>query len=193
MAVDFESFINASRHERTYRRRGYRNGYRFRSLLTTVGDLNIRVPRDREGQYRPDLFDRYKRVDRSLEETVRAMFLQGVSTRKVGDVLEVLCGERLSASKVSTVVKELDQAVWDFANSPIDDDFLFLFLDALSVSIRFGLKAKKVPPEADWWPMGSRRTANGNCSAFSAPGRSRMPAGRRLWITCMCAGSKGKV
>ena len=144
LAVDFDSFINAGRNERTSRRHGYRNGYRSRSLLTSVGVLDLKVPRDRAGQYRPDLFARYKRVDSSLEETIRAMFLQGVSTRKVGDILDVLCGERLSASKVSTVVKELDGAVGDYANRPLDDDLVLLFLDALSVKIRFELKAKKV-------------------------------------------------
>jgi len=144
LAVDFDSFINAGRYQRSRKRQGQRNGYRSRSLLTSVGQLNLNVPRDRAGEYQPDLFGRYRRVDYSLEEVIRAMFLQGVSTRKVGDILDVLCGERLSASKVSTVVKELDQAVEDFANSPLEDDFLFLFLDALSVSIRFGLKARKV-------------------------------------------------
>lgn len=144
LAVDFDGFIGAGRHERTCRRRGHRNGYRRRSLITSVGVLDVAVPRDRKGNYQPSLFGRYQRVDRSLEETVRAMFLQGVSTRKVGDVLEVLCGERLSASKVSTVVKELDGAVRDFANRPIEDDFVFLFLDALSVKVKFGLAAKKV-------------------------------------------------
>ena len=49
LAVDFDSFLNASRHERTSRRRGYRNGHRSRNLLTTVGAVDIRVPRDREG------------------------------------------------------------------------------------------------------------------------------------------------
>jgi len=72
------------------------------------------------------------------------MFLRGVSTRKVREILDVLCGERLSASKVSTVTKELDQAVIDFANSPIEDDFLFLFADALTVKIRFEIKARPV-------------------------------------------------
>jgi transposase-like protein len=52
-----------------------------------------------------------------------------------------LCGERLSASKVLTVVKELDQAISEYANRPLEDDFVFLFLDALSVKIRFELKA----------------------------------------------------
>jgi len=144
LAVDFDSFINAGHHQRTNRRRGYRNGYRSRGLLTSVGQLELRIPRDRAGQYQPDLIEPYRRVDSSLEETIRAMFLQGVSTRKVGDILDVLCGERLSASKVSTVVKELDQAVSDYANRPLEDDFVFLFLDALSVKIRFELKAKKV-------------------------------------------------
>ena len=144
LAVDFDSFINAGRHQRTGQRKGYRNGYRSRSLLTSVGQLDLTVPRDRQSQYQPELFERYRRVDGSLEETIRAMFLQGVSTRKVGDILDVLCGERLSASKVSTVVKDLDQAVDDYANRPLEDDFAFLFLDALSVNIRFELKAKKV-------------------------------------------------
>jgi len=119
LAVDFDSFINAGRYQRNRKRRGHRNGYRRCSLLTSVGTLDLKVPRDREGQYRPDLFARYQRVDSSLEETIRAMFLRGVSTRKVGEILDVLCGERLSASKVFTVVRELDQAVIDFANSPL--------------------------------------------------------------------------
>lgn len=144
LAADFDSFIDAGRHQRTNRRRGYRNGYRSRSLLTSVGMLDLKIPRDRASQYQPELIERYRRVDSSLEETIRAMFLQGVSTRKVGDILDVLCGERLSASKVSTVVKELDQAVGDYANRPLEDNFVFLFLDALSVKIRFELKAKKV-------------------------------------------------
>jgi transposase-like protein len=144
LAVDFDRFVRAARHERTGRRRGYRNGYRARRLMTSVGVLDLQVPRDRKGKYQPGLFERYQRVDRSLEELIKAMFLGGVSTRKVGDLLEVLCGERLSASKVSTVVKALDRAVRDFANSPLTDDVVFLFLDALSVSVRFGLKARKV-------------------------------------------------
>ncbi len=144
LAVDFDRFISAGRYQRSPKRRGHRNGYRRRSLLTSVGVLDLKVPRDREGKFQPELFKRYQRVDGSLEATIRAMFLRGVSTRKVGEILDVLCGERLSASKVSTVVRELDQAVIDFANSPINDDFLFLFVDALTVKIRFELKAKKV-------------------------------------------------
>jgi transposase-like protein len=144
LAADFDTFINADRYQRSIGRRGQRNGYRHRSLLTSVGALELRVPRDRAGRYQPEMFDRYRRVAGSLEDTIRAMFLRGVSTRKVGEVLDVLCGERISASKVSTVTKELDQAAKDFRNSPITDDFAFLFLDAINVRIRFELKVRSV-------------------------------------------------
>jgi transposase-like protein len=92
----------------------------------------------------PALLERYRRVEPSLESSIREMFLHGVTTRKVGDVVAALCGERISASKMSTVTREFNDAVRDFANSPIVDDLAFLFLDALTVSIRFGLKARKV-------------------------------------------------
>ena len=144
LAVDFDSYINASRYQRTNRRRSYRNGYRRRQLLTSVGSLDLRIPRDREGGYRPDLFERYQRVDKSLQGTIRSMFLCGVSTRKIGDILDVLCGQRVSSSYVSTVNTELDEAVASYANSPLEDDFVLLFLDALSVKIRFELKARRV-------------------------------------------------
>jgi len=95
LAVDFNGFINAGRYQRNCQRRGHRNGYRQRSLLTSVGALDLKVPRDREGKFQPGLFKRYRRVDGSLEETIRAMFLRGVSTRKVGEILDVLCGFRV--------------------------------------------------------------------------------------------------
>lgn len=144
LAVDFEGFLSAGRYERSPQRRGQRNGYRSRTLVTSAGVLELAVPRDRAGQFQPELFGRYRRVEPSLEAAIRQMFIAGVSTRKVGEVLDALCGVRVSASKVSRVLRELDQAVRDYANAPLADDLVFLFLDALTVSIRFGLKARKV-------------------------------------------------
>jgi len=144
LAVDFEAFLGAGRYERTSGRLGQRNGYRCRTLTTSAGVLELSVPRDRAGEFQASLFRRYQRFEPSLEEAIRQLFIVGVSTRKVGPVLDALCGSGVSASKVSSVLTELDQAVRDFANAPITDDIVFLFLDGLSVSIRFGLKAKKV-------------------------------------------------
>ena len=143
MAADFEGFVGAGRYVRRDGRRGYRNGYRHRRLVTTVGTIELAVPRDREAAWQPEVFERYKRVEPVVDATIRSMFLNGVSTRKVGDILDILCGSRLSASYVSKVTKELDSAVQAFANRPIEDDFIFLFLDAISVRIRVELHVKR--------------------------------------------------
>jgi putative transposase len=143
MAQDMYEHICACRYERTSVRSGYRNGYRPRSLLTSVGEVRLDVPRDRDGEYEPECFERYKRVHRVVDEGIKAMFLRGVSTRKVRNVLDCLCGEGVSASYVSEVTKALDTEVKAFENAPIDDDFAFLFLDALGVKIRLELKIKR--------------------------------------------------
>jgi len=143
MALDMYEHISALRYERTPVRSGSRNGYRERDLLTLVGLLRLDVPRDRAGDYVPECFERYKRVHGVVDEGIKAMFSRGVSTRKVRNVLDCLCGEGVSASYVSQVTKSLDSEVKSFENTPIDDDFAFLFLDALGVKIRLELKVKR--------------------------------------------------
>jgi putative transposase len=143
MALDLYEHICARRYERTPVRSGFRNGYRERGLLTSVGWMELEVPRDRAGEYQPECFERYKRVCRVVDEGIKAMFLRGVSTRKVRDILDCLCGEGVSASYVSEVTKALDSEVKAFENRPIENDFAFLFLDALEVKIRLELKVKR--------------------------------------------------
>jgi len=108
-----------------------------------VGAVELEVPRDRAGEYVSECFERYKRVHWVVDEGIKAMFLRGVSTRKVRNILDCLCGEGVSASYVSQVTKGLDSDVKAFENTPIDDDFAFLFLDALGVKIRLELKVKR--------------------------------------------------
>jgi len=151
MALDMYEHICALRYERTPVRSGFRNGYRTRTLLTSVGAIELEVPRDRGGEYEPECFERYKRVHQVVDEGIKAMFLRGVSTRKVRNVLDCLCGEGVSASYVSQVTKALDSEVKAFENTPIDDDFAFLFLDALGVNIRLELKVKRYTRY--WWLM----------------------------------------
>jgi putative transposase len=129
MALDMYEHTCALRYERTPVRSRFRNGYRGRDLLTSVGLIQLKMPGDRAGEYVLECFERYKRVHRVVDEGIKAMFLSGVATRKVRDVLECLCGKGVSASYVSEVTKALDGEVKAFENAPIDDDFAFLFLD----------------------------------------------------------------
>jgi putative transposase len=143
MYCEVNDYLRAEPYERSEWRRSQRNGFRSRSLVTNVGVIELEVPRTRDGGYVPDIFDRYKRVHAVVDRGIKEMFLKGVSTRKVRDVLDVLCGAGVSAGYVSQVTKQLDSEVRRFENEPIDDDFAFLFLDALSMRIRFEIRAQR--------------------------------------------------
>jgi len=143
MRLDLDAYLGAGRYERSRSRRGHRHGFRPRRLLTSVGVVDLSVPRSRVKGYKPEVFERYKRVHRVVDKGIKEIFLQGVSTRRVRDVLDCLCGDGVSAGYVSQVVKGLDREVRRFENEPIEDEYAFLFLDALSVRIRYGLKAKR--------------------------------------------------
>ena len=105
---EFERFLGAGPWERTPSRRGWRNGRKRRTLKTRLGTLELRVPKDREGRFQPSLFERYQRSEKALVLALVEMYLQGVSTRKVSKVVEMLCGFTISASQVSALTKKLD-------------------------------------------------------------------------------------
>ena len=107
--------VRAGPGERTADRRGYRSGYYSRGLVTRIGKLELRVPRDREGRFSTELFDRFQRSEKALVSALAEMYVQGVSTRKVKTVTEELCGHTFSASTVSRINKSLDGLLRRFA------------------------------------------------------------------------------
>ena len=107
--------VGAGPSERTEGRMGYRAGYYSRSLVTRIGKLELRVPRDREGRFSTELFERYQRSEKALVSALAEMYVQGVSTRKVKAITEELCGHAFSASTISQINKGLDEALALFA------------------------------------------------------------------------------
>jgi putative transposase len=94
--LEFKEFLGAEPYERSEKRQGYRNGFRQRELVTRVGSLWLRVPRDREGKFSTELFERYQRSEKALVLALQESYLQGVSTRKVRRITEKLCGVEFS-------------------------------------------------------------------------------------------------
>ena len=84
--------LGAERYERTDVREGYRNGYRPRQLYTRVGPVTLRVPQTRDGSFSTDIFKRYQRSEQALVLSLMEMVVNGVSTRKVTNITEELCG-----------------------------------------------------------------------------------------------------
>jgi transposase-like protein len=110
LEAEIASHLSAAPGERTEARRGYRNGSYTRGLVSRVGALEIEVPRDREGTFRPGVFERYRRMESPLEEALLRAYLEGVSTRRVGDIAQALGSEGLSASSISRGSSSRDPA-----------------------------------------------------------------------------------
>ena len=88
--AEMTEFLGADRSERSSERTGYRAGYYSRGLVTRIGKLELRVPRDRNGEFSTALFERYQRSEKALVAALAEMYVQGVSTRKVTAITEEL-------------------------------------------------------------------------------------------------------
>lgn len=128
--------IQAMPYERTDQRKARRNGIRKRSLKTLHGEVILDKPQFREVPFRTQVFDRYSRVEKSLRIAVAESYLQGVSTRKVQEVVSKFGLENISASEVSRIAKDLDEKVKEFLERPIEGEIDYLFLDASYFKVR---------------------------------------------------------
>ena len=129
--------IGAAPHERTNARRGHRNGYKPRTLRTRVGTLNLLVPQDREGTFSTGLFSRYQRNEKALVLALMEMYVEGVSTRKVKEVTEELCGISFSKSLISSLAGSLDSELSAWRNRRLEaKTYPYLFVDARYEKVR---------------------------------------------------------
>jgi putative transposase len=114
LEAEMTAHLGAERYERSPERSGQRNGYKPRQLHTRVGTLVLRVPQDRAGTFSTELFARYQRSEKALVLALMEMYVEGVSTRKVAEITEALCGTSFSKSQVSELVGTLDAdlAAW---------------------------------------------------------------------------------
>jgi transposase-like protein len=92
LEMEMEECLQAGKHERTDERQGFRSGYYGRRLITRVGTMVLRVPQDRSGRFSTEVFEQYQRSEKALVAALAQMYVQGVSTRKVAAVRDVLLG-----------------------------------------------------------------------------------------------------
>jgi len=134
--TEMTAFLGAGPGERSEGRNGYRAGYYGRGLITRVGKIELRVPRDRNGEFSTALFERFQRSEKALVSALAEMYIQGVSTRKVKAITEELCGHSFSASAISAINKGLDEALTKFARRKLSEDYPYLILDARYEKVR---------------------------------------------------------
>lgn len=137
LKVESAAQLKAEPYERTEERTGSRNGFRERPLTTRIGSITLRVPKHRDGEpFHTMIFDNYGRSEAALIVTMAEMVVNGVSTRKVSQVMETLCGKTYSKSTVSEACKELDKKVREFRERPLIGEYPFMTIDATYFKVR---------------------------------------------------------
>lgn len=127
----------AAPYERSPHRRSYANGFKSKRLKTRLGELELAVPKTRGVSFYPSALERGSRSERALKAGVAEMYVQGVTTRKVTEVMETLCGLEVTSAQVSRAMALLDEELTAWRERPLDE-LEYLFLDARYEKIRVG-------------------------------------------------------
>jgi putative transposase len=142
MREELDALIGVGWGESSPKRKGYRNGYYQRDLVTTSGRLeDLNVPRDREGQFHTQVFERYRRYEPQVAQGLTEMFVAGTSTHKVGEVAQTLMGVAPSASAISRLNQDLEQQFITWRQRPLQAHWRILYLDGIHFSVRHGDQA----------------------------------------------------
>ena len=136
MQQEAQNQIKTRPYERTSQRKTQRNGTRKRSLKTIHGDLVLDKPQFRGFPFKTQVFERFSRVEKSLRVAIAEAYFEGISTRKVKEVVSKFGLEDISASEVSRIARELDEKVKEFLERPIEDEICYLFVDASYFKVR---------------------------------------------------------
>lgn len=137
MESERDEFVQANNRERSEDRQDMRNGYYTRDYKLPIGNITLRVPRTRSGEFSTELFERYQRMDQSLVLTMMEAVISGVSTRKVTKIVEALCGETVSKSFITDIMKRLDPEIKAFRTRPLNEKkYDYLYVDAMYIKVR---------------------------------------------------------
>jgi transposase-like protein len=137
MEAEISELIGAQRGERTEDRATHRNGYRPRRWDTRAGEIELQIPKIRQGSYFPSFLQPRKRSEQALVSVVQQAYVCGVSTRRVDQLVESL-GLRISKSEVSRIAGLLDEQVQAFRQRPLEGRYPYLFVDAKVEKVRDG-------------------------------------------------------
>ena len=134
--------LKAGYRELTPTRRGERNGHYTRNLLTPAGKIErLEVPRDREGEFVSEVFERYKRMTGDVEEAVLEMYLSGISVRKIAGVTEALSRVKVGKDAVSRIARRLEEEQREWRERSLEEkSYPYLYLDATYLKVRWGAR-----------------------------------------------------
>ena len=201
MDAEVSSRIGAEYGERSPERVTQRNGYRSRTWDTRVGTMDLHIPKLREGSYFPSLLEPRRRSERALLAMIQQAYVEGVSTRRVDDLVKALGCEGISKSQVSRICQELDVVVDGFLGRPLGGGpYPYLWLDALTQKVRDDGRIVNVSvvvttagssTSAWWWRRRSMARASGRSSGWTWVRVKTAPSGWPSYARCPPGASAG--
>jgi transposase-like protein len=135
MKIERARHLKAEPYERTDERNGYSNGYKPKKIKSRIGELELEVPQVRNSEFYPNCLEKGIRSERALKLALAEMYVQGVSTRRVKEITEKLCGFEISSTDVSRATKLLDESLLAWRNRPLGQ-YKYLIVDARYENIR---------------------------------------------------------
>lgn len=136
MEAEVAAQVGAGKYERSAERTAQRNGYRARTWETRVGEIPLEIPKLRTGSYFPSLLEPRRKAEQALLAVVQSAYVEGVSTRKVDELLQALGLTGIDKSRVSRICKELDEVVQAFRERPLSGAYPYVWLDAVYIKAR---------------------------------------------------------
>jgi len=135
MRIERSHYLGVGPYERSDERVSHANGFKPKQLDTRLGSLQLQVPQTRDCQFYPQALERGMRSERALKLALAEMYVQGVSTRKVAEITEKLCGLNVTSTQVSRATQELDISLSAWRERPLSA-YPFVFLDARYEKVR---------------------------------------------------------
>ena len=129
--AEADQLCGAGRYERSQARQDTRAGSYDRTLQTSAGEVNLKVPKLRRQTFETAIIERYRRRESSVEEALIEMYLAGISVRRVEDITEALWGTRVSPSTVSNLNKKIYAKIEAWRNRRIEGEHPYLYLDGI--------------------------------------------------------------
>lgn len=136
MKIERQEALKAAPYERSPERTGYANGFKEREYASRMGSLRVQIPQVRGLSFYPRCLEKGERCERALKLAVAEMYVQGVSTRKVAEITEELCGFEISSSQVSRCAKLLDEELQIFRERPLTSKYGYVYFDAIYEKVR---------------------------------------------------------
>lgn len=142
--AEADALCQAQKYQRTPERQTTRSGSYQRKLQTTVGEVNLKMPRLRSFPFETQIIERYRRRQSSVEESLMEMYLAGVSVRRVEDITEVLWGVRVKPGVVCDLNQKVYERIEAWRNEPIQGEHPYVYLDGIWLKRSWGGEVRNI-------------------------------------------------